>query len=746
MAASASTTGNLSPEQLYDGREKVEVYNNTAGELLALAIASDEDLQASVYSAEVDFADIAYELDFERGLMLGTETAETFDEYAENLKPRGQGGWNDLQHDLLCFLDDEFELQYKNVNQEYEDALDELEKKKDRFTVDVDRAIDIFRAVARNYIKAGGDVYNLVVAGYAIAQFMWGPEEGEGTVTRVMAAISDALGTRDDDRTDARNIQKKTKKDDRAEDVFVRARSLEGTINRGDPVDWDVVSPLVEAYQEAVAAGWQDEDIGKVIKGLEKKYKPEEPEKKNIFKVMRDLLKRLLTKKDEDDGGGESDEVVEVSDDELEFWEKLVRVSAGMASIRKMLVLEGSAVGAVPWIGASVSASLVYRTMGVMKDLADQGGRRIWNMGVVGWRAFRQRKYDLWADERYESIWEDQLRTAGYLRRYVVDLVTEVHNDGNPRTTVVSYVGPEDKEVEITVTPGMIKGEFDIEYKWTGIANSESFTLTLPQSISGSPFFHNPRRSWIRGQSKFEQGLNYTWQQATTLKQAKADVISHPAVTASSVPYEQATNRMIFSLGALAARDGLDLYQDGLGYILPSARRLRGASINDLLELETALQNLDYIQRGWAFLCQCYTGVDVGVMNYLLYPDEEVDLKGNIYYLPPNILGDFYRIDDIFQNNNRLSLSQRLDLLKSLMQLGQAIGTNKHIQGGVIKRDVDLDEYFAKGSGFGNARGFYGKKPARIAGLIESERRKVRERSFGQFVVPAHIVRILSRV
>jgi hypothetical protein len=291
-----------------------------------------------------------------------------------------------------------------------------------------------------------------------------------------------------------------------------------------------------------------------------------------------------------------------------------------------------------------------------------------------------------------------------------------------------------------------VNGEFDIEYKWKDEPNSESFTLTLPQSATGQLFFHNPRRSWIKGQSKFEQGLNYTWQQATTLKQAKADIINHPAVTASSVPHEQAANRMIFSLGALTARAGLDQYQEGLGHILPSARRLRGAGINDLLELETALQNLDYIQRGWAFLCQCYTGVDIGVMNYLLFPDEEVDLESNIYYLPQDILEAFYRIDDIFQYNNRLSLSQRLDLLQSLMHLGQSIDRNKYIQGGVIKQDVSLDDVFDKGAGFGSARGFYGRKPAKIASTIDGQRGKVRKKSFSQFVMPGRILRVLSKV
>jgi hypothetical protein len=728
----------LGPEFLADGREVVEVLPHVTNGFVAEAIGPDEDLRLQLSDARTAFIDAGHELDYNVALAEGRISPDqTFFEYAENIRPRRRGDWGDLHHDLVILTDDDFAVLLEEVDDEYAQAIKDLEQRRDDLSVDKERLPELIRDVALSYYRAGGDFFNLVAGGYAIARVLYGPDIGEDLLTQTLAAISDSFTEyRDEDRIDLRKIRRGLRKSPEAEVVVKEAVALTGALSRGERIGWNEVGPFVDTYEKEKGKFSEDlpEGVGKAIKSLEKKYKPKDDEKKSLLDRFRDLLKRLSSPL----GNKDEEEVKEPTEQDVDFMEKLVRASAGLGIARKVLVIDLAGGTLIPWLAGSVGVAAVKGSIDAGRHLGRESVKNFWNVGVLGWSALRKRREDIKIDNRYQQVWEKQLGAAQQLRSTIAELTAQVAQDGVMRYIEEEYDvdavahGVSKEKVEIWVEEDQTgQVDFVVTFRKDRTGNVSKFYLEVPRTTSKNLLIHREDETWFQGKSKYEQGIKAIWMEISDRASAEQYL---GRVWTHTDEWENRKNELLCSLGMTAARPSFDLYTRGLQSLLPDSSDFKRMDMTEVARMHLLLDNIENIHRGWRFLCQSYLSVDASIDKYLLDPGSSgIGGSGAGEMIcfdeavrDSSISGLMRKINNILLEESssriirRLPLRQRIDILVMLARIGQSLEDRVYYQADILKSRARFDTLFSEGGSF------YKRRPRFIRRTLGSFRNKWR--------------------
>jgi hypothetical protein len=731
-------------KRLPDGREIEAVYADAVECFISGSMDDRDGMAAGATRFERSLSttrDSVYEWRYLAALVGGESgDGKDFFGYVEDIEPNHRGGINGLFDDLIVFLDRDFSSKYEAAIEIYDEKLAELANRREELHLEPTRFVDIIRKIAASYYKAGGNFCDLISAGYVIAEGLYGPEAGETKVNQILAAISDSWGDySDEDRIAARGIRDALRENSQ-EDLKERTLHIEGVINRGESLDWEDIEPLLEAFNSEIEDGWEpEEEVCKFMDLLADKYKPED-ENKGVFEKLKDLFGSLG--KEEDEGEGET-----LDENELDFFESLVRLSVKGAIARKVIVLTLASAGGVGLAAGGVVGAAVKGTLESGTVIASEAAKGLWNGGLTAWEKLRTRQQDLSLNKDFENIWKSQLDTANLLREVIVEMVLESRESDAATSRDVSYgVNRQEQTVQITVDPTSASDELNREEFEVTLQKDDGRQHTYQLSVpvgENDILLGKIGEYWIRNKSIFERGVAVAWdeinyrdiQLSPALKIRRDRVINRPDDES-----EVLRNQMIASLGVFAAMPSVRLFVDGLGHLLPSPKSINKLNEANLRRLEMRIDNIEDIMRGWSFLCQAYLTIDVGALQSILDDSSEIEVfedsvQGERTLVVTRHLS---RVNEIL-GSRRLTFSQRLELLAKLGLIGKFVSQNTQFNLKLLKDDMDLSRLFETGNCL------YDCPLYRMPHVLRREMNHRRKQSFSRYESVQDILKTLSR-
>ncbi len=257
---------------------------------------------------------------------------------------------------------------------------------------------------------------------------------------------------------------------------------------------------------------------------------------------------------------------------------------------------------------------------------------------------------------------------------------------------------------------------------------------------------------WTRNDTIYSGGSSGLWLNTSTQNQLNTSG-NRVAMNSAGIDL-QAENLLLHYLGMETSVSSLNLYLDGLAFLLPSTRAFIYADETAIMRLQDeVLPRMDLVVRGWDFFCQMCLEIDNCAMRCALedysiggISDIFVALNGSVFGREIQVL--YEKINEYIISGKVLTFSERLDILIKLAGIGQKVGPGVYFNQTITKDRATFDSLFDDTVTLpGQRKSFAGEDSRIVVQTLIKAREYVRSDGvFKGFARPNQILRRLGQI